>query len=494
MEIDEVAARLFRRYWALMLICVAVPIAAIGAVTVRQPPMYAADARIITGSVVPQSSQVAIAVASQVQAIATGRTAVSHALAEAGARRNLADFISNNITVSGLGGSQVVDLTVTDHSRDVAAKVDSVLASEVVGSLNRVGQGGLNAALRTIDDQLVRLSQERAALAQQVASAPRNQQLQAKLAGIDQVIADFTGDRGRLLIQAATQGLAGVIDMPAIPSHPESNALPQKLALAGLLGLVVGILIAAIAETVRPTVPGARRVSRRLGVPLLGELPAGDREEGVMPGIDKLALPVRLGAEHAGVTAVAVTGISDDGAADDLAAALARLMSGSGGPEASLAARAPSGRSPDPARLAAAQSAQEGLAGQDGPNGRAGVLVKVRDDPGAPAGPLAVIPLSQLATTAGAGPGRCGLLVCCGPVARAQEVARIGDLAAASGWPVLGVIGLPRRRSRNGRGRWSRRSRLAGRGRPGGPGGPRDEGQRRRRGRAGMASERGDGQ
>ena len=195
MEIDEVAARLLRQYWMLLAICVAVPLAAISFLTAKQPAVYSSSARIITGSVVPQSSAAADAVASQVEALATGRTAVAQALQSAGADRNLSSFIGNNIAVSGLGSSQVIDLTVTDSSPRVAQKVSKILAAEVVGSINNVGQSGLRAALTANDQEIVRLSQRRAVMAGQAAAQPRNQQLQAQLAGIDQVIANFTGDR-----------------------------------------------------------------------------------------------------------------------------------------------------------------------------------------------------------------------------------------------------------------------------------------------------------
>ena len=123
MEIDEVSARLLRQYWAVLVVCIAVPLIAISFLTAKQPALYAASARIITGNEVPQTSAAADAVANQVQAIATGRSAVTQALLAAGAKRNLADFISNDISVSGLGSSQVIDLTVTDHSPQVAQQV-----------------------------------------------------------------------------------------------------------------------------------------------------------------------------------------------------------------------------------------------------------------------------------------------------------------------------------------------------------------------------------
>jgi uncharacterized protein involved in exopolysaccharide biosynthesis len=120
-------------------------------------------------------------------------------------------------------------------------RVARALATAATDSLNHVGQSGLESALKAIDDQIVKLSQQRATLAQQLTQEPRNQQLQAKLAGLDEVIANFTGDRGRILIQASTQGLAGVIDAPARPAHPVPSALPQKLGLAAPLGVVAAI-------------------------------------------------------------------------------------------------------------------------------------------------------------------------------------------------------------------------------------------------------------
>ena len=53
MEIDEVAARLLRQYWVLMLVCILMPLLAIGLTVANQPPMYAASARIVSGSTVP---------------------------------------------------------------------------------------------------------------------------------------------------------------------------------------------------------------------------------------------------------------------------------------------------------------------------------------------------------------------------------------------------------------------------------------------------------
>jgi capsular polysaccharide biosynthesis protein len=395
-EIDEVAARLLRQYWAVLVVCVVVPLIAISYLTAKQPAVYATSARIITGNEVPQTSAAADAVANQVQAIATGRSAVTQALQAAGAKRNLNNFISKDIAVSGLGSSQVIDLTVTDRSPQVAQQVARVLSAEVVRSINNVGQSGLRAALAANDQEIVRLSQQRAKLAAKAAVAPQNQQLQAELAGLDEVIANFTGDRSRLLIQAGTLGLATVIDEPALPTRPESKASPQKLGLAALLGLAAGILIVSVAEILRPTVPGSRRVSRRLGVPTLGQLSKEDLTGAGTPAVHEMALRLRLVAAHAGLRSIALVDVDATRDLGPLAAALT-------------------------------QSVRSGAA-----NAEHTVL--------------RICPLAQMKRVADV--SHVGIVVLSGPVARVSLISTLHDLAESSGWPIVGVIGVPRLRRR----------------------------------------------
>ena len=79
-EIDEIAARLLRQYWALVLLCVLAPLVAITLMVAKQPPMYAASARIVSGNTVPASNAQAQALVSQIQGIATGKTTAASAL------------------------------------------------------------------------------------------------------------------------------------------------------------------------------------------------------------------------------------------------------------------------------------------------------------------------------------------------------------------------------------------------------------------------------
>ena len=424
MEIDEIAARLLRQYWALVLLCVLAPLVAITLMVAKQPPMYAASARIVSGSTVPASNAQAQALASQIQGVATGKTAAASALKNAHVTRDVNNFIASHVSVAGLGGSQVVDLTVTDRNPRAAATLAKELAEEVVQQINRTGQSGLSTTLNAIDQEIVRLSEQHGVVATQAAANPKNEQLQSKLAGLNQVIANFSGDRSRLLIQASTQGLASVLDQPVVPEQPQSKALAQKLGLAAVLGLVVGILIAAIAETIRPTVPGARRVSRRLGAPTLGQLKITEMHGEPTPNLENLAVRLRLAANQADVSTIALIDVNGKYELADLAHSLELSLR----PGESLAARADgNGRDDDH---------DETLA--FGP-----VMVKGRQLISGQQ-TLHVYPMAQIKHLGTL--SNVGLVVLSGPVSRVSQVMALDDLVTSSGWPILGVVGVPRAR------------------------------------------------
>ncbi|HEX9554282.1 MAG TPA: hypothetical protein VF983_13845, partial [Streptosporangiaceae bacterium] len=328
-----------------------------------------------------------------------------------------------------LGTSQVIDLTVTDTNPRVAQAVSRALARQVVSALNRVDASGLPAALKAIDSEIVRLTQSRATLAAQVAANPTSQQLQAKLAGLDQVIANFTGDRGRILIQASTQILASVIDEPGLAVQPESKALAQKLSLAGLLGLVLGILLASIAETIRPTVSGSRRLSRRLSAPTLGRLTDDDLGGRRSPAVDSLVLRLRLAASRTAVSTVALVDIDGDRDLDQFAHGLEQSMP--------LASQLPAG---GPAGSAAEK--QNGHADAVSGAGSTASTLVMDKLPAAQMPAIRVCPIAQIQRQSDL--SGVGIVVLAGPVARVSRIAALDDLVVSSGWPILGVVDVPR--------------------------------------------------
>jgi hypothetical protein len=146
-----------------------------------------------------------------------------------------------------------------------------------------------------------------------------------------------------------------------------------------------------------------------------------------------MALRIRLAAMHAGVSTVALAGVGSGGNLAGLAAALERATSdGSIGGPAAHNSHGPTGAG----RAAPAASL-------------AGTLVRT-DDPAVTRPALCFVPVSQMTAATATDWSHVGLLVLSGPSARAADVTALGDLAASSGWPVLGVARI-RRTRRQGR-------------------------------------------
>jgi len=427
-EIDEVVARLTRRYWPVLLVAVLVPMVLVAGMVARQGKHYTARARVAVSAEIPKSAQEAAGLLSQVDALATSPDLVSKALASAQVTgRNGVDMAANDVTVSGNGTSAVMTIAVTDRSPEVAAAVTKALASQVNSALNASRIGNLPSVIAGVDRQLHELATRRAPIAAAVSASQAAHQIdskliseQSELAGIDTLIADLSSDRNRLSEELAAAGNAVMVASPQVPSAPDSAGLVQKLALAGILGLVVGLLIAAIAETIRPTVSGAARLGRLLSAPLLGRL---DADPAVLLSLGRR---IRLAARKAGVDQVVVTGAAGrpvpDWVIDRLSSVVEQPLPG----WQPVPEPVPAGEGGVPEEQARSR------------NGYQPALLAGRQPPA----PLRLGSMDELAV--GEEVGSIGVLVLAGATTNANAVHEIRDLLTASGWPLLGVVAQPR--------------------------------------------------
>ena len=432
MEIDEVVARLTRRYWWILLLAVLVPMAVTGYLVHKSPKEYTAHARVAVSAEVPKSAAEANALTSQVQALATSRDVVAKAMQAAKVTgRDPQDVADHHVAVSGNGTSAIVDLAVSDKDASVAAKLTNSLASGVTSAFDTSRIGNLPSVLASVDKQLLDLSSRRAPIAAQIATLtatdPKNARLpslQGEEAGIDILISDLSADRNRLAEQLAATGHATVVAAATKPPAADSSELIQKLALAGILGLIVGLIIAALAETIRPTVSGAARLARLLAVPLLGRLEASPAV------LQALGRRIRLAARRASITEIVVTNASrgpvPQWAVDRLESVVLQPLQGY--------ASAPDDAALHPAVAAAGRrgTAQFGPStgpgpSQPSPNG-ASTAPAIRS----------VNALDELSPTSET--GAVGVILLASGTTNASAVHEIRDLLDASGWPLLGVV------------------------------------------------------
>lgn len=474
MEIDEVAARVVRSYWGLLLVMTVLPLLLVGYVVSGQDPPEVAKTRIQASSkatdAAPGDAGVSIVV-SQVKAFATSRNLMDGVLRAQPGGPSPGD-LAKAVSVTGLGTSTVVELAVKDADPRVARGLADALSAAVVREINESNQGSITGQIAEIDRRVRELEKRLGPLSRRAGAVPNpdigaaneRERVQAELT-------DLRSSRSDLRGQLSASGTASVVQ-PAVLA-PKSDPAVMMAAIAGLVGLVAGILVAVVLETFRPTVPGQRRVARRLGVPLLGWADRSPSETA------DLGRRIRLAAKRNGVGKVTLVAAGDGPLPAELVSAIAAAVYGDATKVvASRAAR----RRPAPAaadgdgtdgETAAKDGAKEDD-GTDGPalnssgpsGGERGASV-VRAGPGTavmakkPGG--AAVPASVSGTDVtqpvpfravchvhafeDIDPGsddEVGVVAVAGPVTLVSGLESVRDLVAASGWPLLGVIATTR--------------------------------------------------
>lgn len=430
MEVNEVAARILRRYWLLLLAAILLPMVAVTAFVARQQPTYTAHARILAAVATPRAQAEASAVVSQVQALATSRDVVVEALADARIPVE-ADRVVDRVVVTGLGTSALVDLAYTDPDPDRAQLITGVLSRAVTKQLDAVRIGGLPNVIEDVDKRLTELASKRAPMAAQAQANPRDMVAQNQLAGIDRLISDLSGDRNRLAEDAAAAGHSSIVATPTKPDAPDPKGLLAKLAIALLLGLALGLLAAGINETLRPAVSGTSRLGRLLDVPVLGTIrpdPAA---------LANVGRRIRLAARRAGVSTVVLVRATRTPLAPEL---VDRVEAATLRPEPALGRPAIPIESREQPILRATAIGAPAAADNHSAVG----LLTASENSGRPTRLHRLCALDELDPSAEA--QRIGVLVLAGATTRLAAVDSVRDLLAASGWPLLGVLGDLRHR------------------------------------------------
>jgi hypothetical protein len=186
-----------------------------------------------------------------------------------------------------------------------------------------------------------------------------------------------------------------VVDEPAGPAVRVPGRVLVDLAIGALLGLLVGIALAAAVESVRPSVVGRAALARSIRAPVLAEL-SGSPDHWGVPEVAEAAMHVEMAAAGAEVRRVEL--IAGDRRTD-----VARLAQSIDAAATRIAVTCMDSRA---ARGVGATPPQG--------NGRRGISRDAN--------------------------ARRGLVVVVPSAIRLSEIDRIKDFVAISGWPLLGVI------------------------------------------------------
>ncbi len=198
-----------------------------------------------------------------------------------------------------------------DTDPAAAAAIVKALAHRVATFMNEGSRSHFRSTLAEVDAQIATTNRTRDGVTTSLAAAldPRvRDTLRARLASLASTSSQLAQQRTSLVVADATRDLVVAID----PNSRDVRAVPSSLlprsALAVLLGLVLGLAVAVLLETLRPRLADARAVSRLLGVPLL----SAQGHEGT-----RLARMAALAARRQGVETVVVMPLEQR---DDLAA------------------------------------------------------------------------------------------------------------------------------------------------------------------------------
>jgi capsular polysaccharide biosynthesis protein len=323
-DLNEAVRRIFLVHRKLIILCAVLGLIGGLAVTAARPSEFTAATRLTLGGQGAGTTEDAVAVADAAEALVTSRAIVERAVQKVGLDRDPLEVAKDAISVKTLGSSELVQLEVTDMRPTVASDLANALGQELVDRWADVSGGRSIDALVPLQEEIGRVRDDLAAADQQLAlyeieiareTRPvRVQRLEAKRDVLAQDRDDLERRRMLLesqlngvLVQGASEQVPQVIDPAVPPAQADPKHQESTAALGAFLGLLVGICVAALVESLRPTLAGSAAIADALGVPMLGKMPTDD--EGPAEEILRPALKARLAATGARAKTVELVSI-----------------------------------------------------------------------------------------------------------------------------------------------------------------------------------------
>jgi len=309
MDVGEVVRRVGLAYWPLILGLAFVGAAGAGAVHFKDAPIYTSEVRFVLDTSDPRAASESVAIADTAKSIATSPANVSAALLSAGVDRDVEQFATRNVDLQPLGTSGVMDLQVKDSDPVAAASIANALAIDVISTRLRVNELQAVQLATSLTDQVKALDASIAQLDARIAnyrsSSPDPSTSAAALSGLYSERASLAQERLTLEaeINQINQSLALrpqalIIDAAVPASAPDPSRAPIDMALGGLGGLVLAVILATLLATLRPRISGTRQIERLLAAPVLGNVNRLDDEvDATLPARVGIAA-MRLGVKH----------------------------------------------------------------------------------------------------------------------------------------------------------------------------------------------------
>ena len=322
MELTEAVRRILGQHWLLIVMVALVPAEIAAVLHSRDTPMYSASARVALDTPDPKTAPESTAIADTAKAIATSPAEVAEALRTARtAGRDPEEVARKHVEIRGLGGSGILEVSVTDSSAKGAAAIANALTAQLIATRLRLTSGQVQETLAGMDQRIGELNRRLSragiradALVVAAANATDPRRANVVRAERDKALRarDFLAqqravresERVTLLSTLAARPKPSVISPARPPLTADSSGQLADLVLALMLGLILGVGCAGLKETLQPTLVGPEAMARELDAPLLGTLPGGPADEAAFDERSQIAARLRMSAEAADVRSV----------------------------------------------------------------------------------------------------------------------------------------------------------------------------------------------
>ena len=321
MELNEAAHRIFRQHWWMIVLAVVVCTSGAALLHRGDRPTYTASTRLVLDTQDPDSSTGSTVIGDTAKAIATSPVEVAAALSQTHIVGRDATDVAKQVSVSPLGTSGVLQLSVTDTKPAYARALANALAQQVIRTRSTVNTRRIDQISADLDTRIRDLNTRIAAadaavdqfnrelavgqtgataarLRAEIDSQSRLRDFDAEQRGV------LVSERLGLLSTDALRPQASIISKAGLPAHTDPGRRVPDIMLGLLLGLVLGIGAAALTETFKPTLHGPEMLARELGTAYLGTIPKDAGTDGAALDAEPITLVLRLAAERAGVTSV----------------------------------------------------------------------------------------------------------------------------------------------------------------------------------------------
>jgi Mrp family chromosome partitioning ATPase/capsular polysaccharide biosynthesis protein len=330
---------LLRRHWLAILLCLLLGLGGAVAYMEWAPKEYRATTSVLVTAVDGNTTQTgpnAINLDTEAQLV-TGTETIGLAAKALKLSESDARGLGDNVSVSVPPNTNILDITYTGSTADEAQRGSLAFAQAYLDQRTNTAQADIDRSIKTLNDrekaytdQLSAATKSAASLAPGTGDRARvDQQIQQ----LSQQLAVIANSKTRLSTTPLSPGQ--IVTQPRLPSSPSSPNLLITLAAGLVIGLLLGVGLAALRERADDRIRRPEDLYRRTRVPVATVLSTklNQGEVAVLPpltadgrGYARLRNLVTTSLEESSRRVVLVAGVRRGGGsvAANLAASLAR--------------------------------------------------------------------------------------------------------------------------------------------------------------------------